>query len=121
MATNNKKPDRRVQLIRDALCQGYGAVHHRAKIDVYRYNSACVRIRILDPDFAGMDILDREQIMWRALEALPDDVVTQISFLLPLTPKETKTSGANMVAGSAAGGLSLEAAVRSWDSSAWTF
>ena len=73
----------------------YEAVHPQAQIDLYRQNPVSVRVRIIDPDFAGQGKPLRNQVAWRYLEPLPDDVQSDISTLLLLTPEETETSFAN--------------------------
>ena len=53
-----------------------------------------IRIRIIDPDFAGMDLVDT--LLWKYLDKLPDEAISEITLLLLFTPKETKKSFANM-------------------------
>jgi stress-induced morphogen len=65
------------------------------EIEVYRQNSVSLRVRIVDPDFAGVSRADRHEIVWRYLEKLPESVQSQVSLLLALTPDETKVSFAN--------------------------
>src|SRR5437660_180346 len=92
MATRTKKTDPHVQQILDALQDQYGAKHPKAEIEAYRYNSASIRIRIIDPDFAGKDLVEREEMVWPIIEALPDNVRSEITVLLLLPPKERKHS-----------------------------
>jgi stress-induced morphogen len=86
--------DGSVTRVLDTLAR-YEAAHPRAEIEVYRRNSASVRIRIIDPDFAGMDRAARHNHVWDLLDELPEDVQSQISVLLLLTPEETGKSLAN--------------------------
>jgi hypothetical protein len=74
---------------------GYEAQHPNAQIEVYRRSSVSIRVRIVDPDFAGISRSDRHEIVWRFLEPLPEDVQSQVSLLILLTPEETATSLAN--------------------------
>lgn len=92
MATRSKKSDKSVQRILKTLVEDYGSQHPSAKVEVYRYNSASIRIRIIDPDFKGGDRVDREQAVWPIIETLPEDDREQIMVLLLITPKEKKTS-----------------------------
>jgi len=69
--------------------------HPDAKIDIQRQNSVSIRIRITDPDFKGLDLVERDNQLWKILETLPEDVLSQICLLLLLTPEETKKSPAN--------------------------
>jgi hypothetical protein len=78
-----------------AALQPYEQDHPRAQIDLYRQNSVSVRVRIIDPDFAGLGKPQRSQLAWKYLGALPDDVQSDISTVLLLTPNETKMSFAN--------------------------
>jgi hypothetical protein len=82
-----------VQIIK--ALQGYESDHPRAQIDLYRQNSVSVRIRIIDPDFAGQGKPQRSHNVWRYLDGLPEEVQSDISTVLLLTPDETKMSFAN--------------------------
>ncbi len=95
MAMRRQRTDSAVAEVKAALETGYGRTHPKAKIDVYRYNSASIRIRIIDPEFAGHDRVDRQERVWPLIEALPEDVRSDISVLLLITPKETKESFMN--------------------------
>jgi hypothetical protein len=79
-----------------ACLRNYEADHPRAQIDLYRQNVVSVRIRIIDPDFAGLGRSERSQNVWEYLEKLSDDDAGDISSLLLLAPEETKKSFANM-------------------------
>jgi hypothetical protein len=90
-----RPPDADVLTILDGL-EAYRASHPLAKIKAYRQNSGSIRIRIIDPDFAPLDKALRHDHVWALLRQLDDDVISQITVVLLLTPKETKTSFANM-------------------------
>jgi stress-induced morphogen len=74
----------------------YESQHPKADVEVYRQNSASIRVRIVDPDFSGISRADRHDAVWRFLERLPEEAQSQISLLLLLTPEETKLSFANV-------------------------
>jgi hypothetical protein len=76
-----------VARILDALA-GYGADHPGARIEAYRKSNVSIYARIIDPDFAGISRGDRHEAIWRRIEGLPEDVQTQLSVLLLLTPAE---------------------------------
>lgn len=78
-----------------AALRVYEADHPRAQIDLYRQNPVSVRVRIIDPDFAGQAKPQRSQQAWRYLGDLPDEVQGDISTILLLTPNEAKRSFAN--------------------------
>jgi hypothetical protein len=78
-----------------AELENYQKNHGDAEIDIYRQNSVSVRVRIVDPDFANMNKPERNNEVWKYLEQLPDDVQSDISTLLLLTPDEKKESFAN--------------------------
>ncbi len=84
-------PDSVVKRIGTAL-QAYDDKHEQVEIEIYRRNSVSVRIRVLNPEFAGKSPAEREDEIWAALERLPEDVVADISLLLLLTPEEATSS-----------------------------
>ncbi len=96
--TTSKRPreDRFVRAIREKLIADYKPQHPRARIDVYRYNSVSVRVRIIDPDFARQDRTARDSDVWEILDTLPEDIREEISWLVLLTPDEVKTSLMNL-------------------------
>lgn len=90
-----RPPDEDVRAVLDILNE-YAASHPGSKVKSYRQNSAAIRIRIIDPGFAGMDLVTRDDLIWEILGRLPERVQSQITVVLLLTPDETKTSFANM-------------------------
>ena len=89
------KTDGVIEAIKAAL-QSYQDDHPNAQIDLYRQNPACVRVRIIDPDFAGIRIVERHHRVWKYFDPLSEDDPSDISMLVLVTPEETKTSGANL-------------------------
>jgi stress-induced morphogen len=75
------------QQIKSAL-HSYQEDHPAARIDLYRQNPASVRIRIIDPDFAGMSRVDRHARVWKYLDQLPEEDEGDIRMLVLLTPDE---------------------------------
>jgi hypothetical protein len=88
------KSDSIIERIIESL-RAYEADHPEAQIDIYRQNSVSVRIRIIDPILVGKTKVDRSKKVWQYLNSLPDDVQSDISTLILLTPEETKMSFAN--------------------------
>ena len=97
MTTHSKKrsPDSLVLQVLDGL-QGYKREHPSAKIDAYRRNPASVRIRVIDPDFEGKDEIQREDAVWGFLDRLPDEVRSDITMLVLVTPDEVDKSLASL-------------------------
>ena len=76
--------------------QAYQYDHPSAEIELYRQNPASVRIRIIDPDFAGINRVERNDRVWKYFDAISDDEQGDISMLVLLTPDETSRSTANL-------------------------
>ena len=89
------RPDPILRQVVKALGE-YDKAHSKARIEVYRQNSVSVRVRILNPEFAGRSRTQREEEVWAVLNKLPEDVVAEISLLLLLSPEEAKNSFANV-------------------------
>jgi YD repeat-containing protein len=96
MAKAAKKNDQAVRTILQALQAEYGPSHPKANIEAYRYNPASIRIRITDPDFRRTNLLDREELVDPILEKLPEDIRSEITLLLLLTPEEQRESMGSM-------------------------
>lgn len=60
--------------------------------DAYRYNSASIRVRVIDPKFEGKSAEDRDAMVEPLLAKLPAETQGDIMTLLTLTPDETATS-----------------------------
>src|ERR1700682_6498650 len=96
MSAASRRPEKSVQRILKTLIDQYGSQHPSAKVEAYRYNSASIRIRITDPDFKGLDRVEREEAVWPIIETLPEDDREQITVLLLSTPKEKRSSFMSM-------------------------
>jgi stress-induced morphogen len=94
-ARKEKSRDDDVQQVRELLAREYQTSHASARIDVYRQNSASIRILVIDPDFRGMNRVERDRPISQLLGQLPEMVESQITLLLLLTPEEQKMSLAN--------------------------
>jgi hypothetical protein len=72
-------------------------VADRPETDValYRRNPASVRIRVIDPGFRRMSDTKRDDLVWKYLERLPEDVLFHVSLVLTFTPEEAKDSPLN--------------------------
>jgi hypothetical protein len=87
--------DATIDLLAQAL-ERYDAEHPGSQVVIYRQNSVSVRVRIVDPGFASSSRAERHEAVWRYFEGLPEEVQSEISLLLPLTPEELPRSFANL-------------------------
>ena len=69
--------------------------HPNSEIALYRQNPVSVRIRIIDPNFARHNKIQRNRSVWNYLGKLAEDTQSDISTLILLTPNETESSFAN--------------------------
>ena len=60
--------------------------------DAYRYNPASIRVRIVDPRFAGKSTEQRDAMVEPLLKKLPKDIQADIMNLLTLAPDEVEAS-----------------------------
>jgi hypothetical protein len=62
------------------------------KTDAYRYNSASIRVRVIDLRFEGKSSEKRDAMVEPLIEKLPKSIQAQIINLLTLTPDEASNS-----------------------------
>ena len=86
--------DKIVKQVLEAL-RPYEEQHPSAQIEAYRQNSVSIRVRIIDDDFSGISRTDRHEHIWTFLEKLPEEVLSEMSLLVLLTPAEAKNSFAS--------------------------
>jgi stress-induced morphogen len=58
------------------------------KTDAYRYNSASIRVRVVDPRFEGKSDEKRDAMVEPLIKKLPKNTQADIINLLTLTPEE---------------------------------
>ena len=58
------------------------------KVDAYRYNSASIRVRVVDPRFVGLSPADRDAMVEPSLEQLPEHTQADIISLYTFAPSE---------------------------------
>jgi hypothetical protein len=87
---DNRKTDE-TQAIERALRE------HFPDTEAYRYNSASIRIRIIDDKFVGKTDSEREQMVDPILDCLPEDTQTDIMLLLTLTKDEAGAFGKDYI------------------------
>jgi len=61
------KTDKSLDMVMRTLAK-CEAGHPHAEIEGFRQSSVSIRIRIVDPDFAGVGRTDRHNIVWQVLE-----------------------------------------------------
>ena len=59
-----------------------------AQADAYRYNSASIRVRVIDPRFEGMSLDQRDSMIEPYLKQLPDRTYGDIMTLYAFAPSE---------------------------------
>jgi hypothetical protein len=60
--------------------------------DAYRYNSASIRVRVVDPRFEGKSPEERDAMIEPLLNRLPESIQADIMNLLTIAPSELSTS-----------------------------
>ncbi len=60
--------------------------------DAYRYNSASIRVRVIDSRFEGMPMEERDTLVEPLLGQLPTETQADIMNLILLSPVEVTTS-----------------------------
>lgn len=59
-----------------------------SQVDAYRYNSASIRVRVIDDRFEGKSIPEREDLVFPVIEKLPKRIREDIILLLTMAPSE---------------------------------
>src|ERR1700722_3241232 len=59
------------------------------KTDAYRYNSASISVRVVDPRFESLSMEERDSMVEPLLKQLPEELQADIMNLLTLSPGET--------------------------------
>jgi hypothetical protein len=59
-----------------------------SRTDAYRYNSASIRVRVIDPRFEGLPVEDRDALVEPHLEQLPNRTQADITNLFSFAPSE---------------------------------
>ena len=78
--------------VRSALLEAlapYREAHPLAEVEVNRHFEDALALRIVDPDFNGVALTDRNPLVRRFLGTAPDEARRALTYLLLLTPEET--------------------------------
>ncbi len=71
---------------------------HFEQVDSYRYNSASIRVRVIDSKFKGVSDDRRDRMVDKYLKDLPENIRGDIMVLLTLAPgEENELSGRALV------------------------
>lgn len=73
----------------------YAADHSPSAIDIYRHGQYVIRVRVINETFRGQAITNRHHTVWGYLKDLPEEVLSDLSVLLLLTPEEKEESYAS--------------------------
>jgi hypothetical protein len=87
-----RRADPFVAQVRNALLPRFP----NGKVDVYRYNPACIRVRVVDEKFRRRSRFGRERMVEPILAKLPKEVQSEITVLLLLPPEELGKSMMNL-------------------------
>ena len=63
-----------------------------SQTDAYRYNSASIRVRVVDPRFEGKSSEERDAMVEPHLNRLPESIQADIMNLLTIAPSELSGS-----------------------------
>lgn len=63
-----------------------------AQVDAYRYNSASIRVRVIDERFQGLSVERRDALVEPSLDKLPLDTQADIIQLFTFAPAELDSS-----------------------------
>lgn len=74
----------------------YEKENPEARISLYRFSPLSARIRIIDPGFARKTRGERNDYVWDYLDALPEDIHSEIGLVVLITPEEVGKSGSNL-------------------------
>ena len=66
-----------------------------AQPDAYRFNSASIRVRVIDPRFEGKRGPEREDMVFPVIDTLPKRTREDIILLLTMAPSEVEVGPVN--------------------------
>ena len=64
-------------------------------VDAYRYNAAAIRLRVIDPQFEGLSMEERDARVEPHIEKLPEQTQSDLISLFTFAPSELQQSDAN--------------------------
>ena len=96
MAVRRAKPDHYVEQIVEILSSNHLPNHPQARIDAYYDDERGIRVRILDPDYAGMKMEQRWQPFFELIASQLPEAQSEIGMLFFMTPTEAANRYAHM-------------------------
>jgi stress-induced morphogen len=96
MPARVEKPSKETKSIEKLLKGNFKNHPPQYPPSAYRYNSASIRVRIVDESFRGKSKLERQELVLPVLEKLPDETQSDITILLLLAPEEVDQSMMNL-------------------------
>jgi hypothetical protein len=66
------------------------------QVDAYRYNSASIRLRVIDPRFEGLPVEQRDAMIEPHLELLPEHIQADIVTLFAFAPSDLTPSSKSL-------------------------
>lgn len=69
---------------------------HFQQADSYRYNSASIRIRVVDPKFEGKSREERDSMVEPFLDQLPEDTQKDVVTLFTFAPSEIERTATTL-------------------------
>ena len=93
---SNKKKTKETALIEKVLRDHFPDSPEDYPPEVYRYNPAAIRVRLVNPRFQKKDRIEREEMVLPILqEELPKETWWDVTSVLLLSPDEVEDSFAN--------------------------
>ncbi len=77
------------------VLEQYVADHPGAEAELYRRGEYLIRVRVVDGRFAGLTRGQRHRAVWHYLLRLPDEVLSDVTYVLAVTPDERGASPAS--------------------------
>ena len=90
IAKNGKQQTDETRAIEQHLKREFAAV------EAYRYNSASIRVRVIDERFRGKSEVEREQLVLPLIHKLPEETQADVTMLIMLTTDEHADSVSSM-------------------------
>ena len=86
---NNKRHTAETEIVEKALKTQF------SDVEAYRYNSASIRVRIIDERFNNKSLTTREKMVLPIIRQLPEETQADITVLLLIPPEEATVSMMN--------------------------